>query len=429
MFIKVGMLKRLFLKNWKSFRYAELPLYPLTVLIGTNASGKSNLVEAFEFLRRTVDGYEIEAALAGDKILPPIRGGISWAALKPEVEFTLKALVNGESKQVDYLYGITVETKRDAMILEEKITCREYQRDKKTMIFERDFVTSYIDSKDEREKVLKISTHYKNARWTLPNNDKSVLTYFKNTYVLDNITEVNHVIGNLEKIYVFNPIPAKMRNYSHLSKCLDSDASNLAGVIAGLSARKQDEVEDTLSEYARGLPAGNILKVWAERVGRYASDAMLYCEEEWTNGQIQEVDARSMSDGTLRFIAIMTALLTIPEKSQLIIEDVDNGLHPSRAELLSRMLHEIGRKREIDILVTTHNPALLDAFGGDIVPSVVVVHRDTATGESKLTPLKDIENLPKLMVSGALGQLTTEGAIEKSLAEEKIDSKKETKSK
>lgn len=417
------MLKRLFLKNWKSFRYAELPLYPLTVLIGTNASGKSNLVEAFEFLKRTADGYDIETALAGDKILSPIRGGISWAALKPEAEFTLKALVHGEGTQVDYLYSITVETKRDAMILEEKITCQEYQRDRKTMIFERDFVNSYIDSKDEREKILKISTHYKNARWTLPNNDKSVLTYFKNTYVLDNITEVNHVIGNLEKIYVFNPIPAKIRNYSRLSKFLDSDASNLAGVIAGLSSRKQDEVEDTLSEYARGLPAGNILKVWAERVGRYASDAMLYCEEEWTNGQIQEVDARSMSDGTLRFIAIMTALLTIPERSQLIIEDVDNGLHPSRAELLARMLHEIGRKREIDILVTTHNPALLDAFGGDIVPSVVVVHRDIATGESKLTRLKDIENLPKLMVSGALGQLTTEGAIEKSLAEEKVDTK------
>lgn len=418
------MLKRLFLKNWKSFRYAELPLYPLTVLIGTNASGKSNLVEAFEFLRRIADGHQIEAALAGDKILPPIRGGISWAALKPEPEFTLKALVDGEGEQIDYLYGVTVETKRDAMILEEKVTCREYQRDKKTVIFERDFVTSYIDSKDERENILKISTHYKNSRWTLPNNDKSILTYFKNTYVLDNISEVNLVIQNLEKIYIFNPIPSKMRGFSRLAKTLESDGSNLAGVIAGLSSRIQDEVEDTLSEYARGLPAGNILKVWAERVGRYASDAMLYCEEEWSNGQVQEIDARSMSDGTLRFIGIMTALLTIPAGSQLIIEDVDNGLHPSRAELLARMLHEIGRKRQIDILVTTHNPALLDAFGADIVPSVVVAHRDTFTGESKLTRLKDIENLPKLLVTGALGQLTTEGAIEKSLGDNKIDNKK-----
>jgi predicted ATPase len=418
------MLKRLFLKNWKSFRYAEMPLYPLTVLVGTNASGKSNLVEAFEFLRRTVDGYQVETALAGDKIIAPIRGGVNWAALKPESEFTIKALVQGEGKQVDYLYSNTVETKPDALILEEKITCREYQRDLKTVIFERDFINSYVDSHDERENILKISTHYKNARWTLPNNDRSILTYFQNTYVLDNVNEVNLVVENLKKIYVFNPVPAKMRDYSKLSKTLEGDAANIAGVIADLSPRKQDEVEEILTDYARGLPSGNIIKVWAERVGRHSGDAMLYCEEEWVNGQIQEVDARSMSDGTLRFIGIMVALLTIPERSQLIIEDVDNGLHPSRTELLARMLREIGQKRQIDLLVTTHNPALLDAFGDEIVPFVIVAHRDVSTGESRLTKLKDIEDLPKLMVSGALGQLATEGTIEKSLSQEKMDLKR-----
>jgi predicted ATPase len=422
--MKWVMLKQLILKDWKSFHYAELPLYPLTVVIGTNASGKSNVVEAFELLKRIVESHPIETALGGDKTLASIRGGVEWAAIKPEREFTLKAIVEGEGNQIDYLYGITVETKPDTVILEEKITCREYQRDKKTVIFERDLVTSNLDSYDESETVLKISTLYKNSRWTLPNNYKSVLTYFKNTYILDNIREVNLIIKNLEKIFVINPVPAKMRSYSPLSKTLESDASNLAGVIAGLSLRIRDEVEDTLSAYARGLPAGNILKVWAERVGRYGTDAMLYCEEEWARGQVQEVDARTMSDGTLRFIAIMTALLTIPEQSQLVIEDIDNGLHPSRAELLARMLREIGKKRQIDILVTTHNPALLDAFGAEIIPYVIVVHRDAATGESRLTKLKDIENLSKLMVSGALGQLATEGAIEKSLIEEKIDKKK-----
>ena len=50
------MLKKLILENWKSFRYAELPLDPLTVLIGTNASGKSNVVEALEFLQRIAKG-------------------------------------------------------------------------------------------------------------------------------------------------------------------------------------------------------------------------------------------------------------------------------------------------------------------------------------------------------------------------------------
>lgn len=414
------MLKQLILENWKSFAYAELPLSPFTVIVGTNASGKSNLVEAFILLKRLVGGNTIDASLAGDKTLTPIRGGIDWAALKPEREFTLKVLVDGEGNQVDYLYSVNVDTKPDAEILAEKIIYREYQRDKTKVVFERDIISGYIDSHDYKDIILKISTLYKNARWTLPNHHKSILNYFKNTYILDNITEVNLIISSLEKIFVLNPVPERMRGYSPISKTLDSDGSNIAGVIAGLSTRVRDEVEETLCEYAQGLPAGNIVKVWAERIGRLGGDAMLYCEEEWTHGQIQEIDARSMSDGTLRFLAIMTALLTIPRHSRLIIEDVDSGLHPSRAELLARMLLELGRQREINILVTTHNPALLDAFGMEIVPSVVVVHRDVNTGESKLTRLKDIENLPKLMVSGALGQLTTEGAIEDSLAANRI---------
>ncbi|MFM6281957.1 MAG: AAA family ATPase, partial [Dolichospermum sp.] len=103
------MLKKLILENWKSFRYAELPLDPLTVLIGTNASGKSNVVEALEFLQRIANGENLETALAGDKTLSSIRGGVEWAARKPENEFTLKVLISGENDQTDYLYVIKIQ--------------------------------------------------------------------------------------------------------------------------------------------------------------------------------------------------------------------------------------------------------------------------------------------------------------------------------
>ncbi|MEH2199211.1 MAG: AAA family ATPase [Nostoc sp.] len=104
------MLKQLILENWKSFRYAELPLDPLTVLIGTNASGKSNVVEALEFLQIIARGENIEAALAGDKRLQSIRGGVEWAAKNGENEFTLKILVADRDSEVDYLYRITLQT-------------------------------------------------------------------------------------------------------------------------------------------------------------------------------------------------------------------------------------------------------------------------------------------------------------------------------
>ncbi|MDZ8226596.1 MAG: ATP-binding protein [Nostoc sp. ChiVER01] len=233
------------------------------------------------------------------------------------------------------------------------------------------------------------------------------------------LKEYDLVVDSIENIFFINPIPSKMRDYSSISDVLESDASNIAGVLTGLPDERKVEVEAALSAYVKNLPEGDIKKVFAEAVAPLKTEAMLYCEEEWKPGETILINAKTMSDGTLRFLAIITALLIRPEGSQLVIEEIDNGLHPSRAELLVRILREIGSKRKIDILLTTHNPALLDALGPEIVPFVVVAHRDKETGESKLTLLEDIENLPLLLASGTLGRLATKGAIEKSLSDNK----------
>jgi predicted ATPase len=226
------------------------------------------------------------------------------------------------------------------------------------------------------------------------------------------------IYNTLVSIFILDPAPIKMRSYSSVSHQLADDAANIAGVLAALSDEKKSSVESTLSNYIVHLPEQDMRKVWAETVGRLNTDAMLYCEESWASDKPPMViDARGMSDGTLRFLAIVTAILTRPEGSQLVIEEVDNGLHPSRAELLLKMLKELGAKRKIDILVTTHNPALLNALEPEMIPFVVVAHRDAQTGESKLTPLDDIQRLPKLLASGHIGDLATQGAIEKSLSQ------------
>ncbi|GAX37817.1 AAA family ATPase [Nodularia sp. NIES-3585] len=419
------MLKQLILENWKSFRYAELPLDPLTVLIGTNASGKSNVVEALEFLQRIAQGENIESALAGDKTLASIRGGVEWAARKPESMFTLKVLVQGEDETTDYLYVIKINTQPEVRVIEEYIEVQILHKNSEldqlnSFTFKR--YTSGIKSglKSIGSNVNLIELEQFNQFFAkVITLDKNVGNYLNNNYLSFKIEIALFVISILEKIFILNPIPSKMRDYSRLSDKLESDASNIAGVLAALSDQQKEEVESALSDYIKDLPEGDIKKVWAEKVGRFGTDAMLYCQEEWKPGEITEIDARSMSDGTLRFLAILTALLTRPEGSQLVIEEIDNGLHPSRAKLLVKILREIGSKRNIDILITTHNPALLDALGPEIVPFVVVAHRDSETGESKLTILEEIDNLPLLLASGTLGKLATKGAIEKSLSENK----------
>ncbi|MBD2724831.1 AAA family ATPase [Nostoc sp. FACHB-892] len=410
------MLKQLILENWKSFRYAELPLDPLTVLIGTNASGKSNVIEAFEFLQRIARGENIEAALAGDKTLPSIRGGVDWAALKPETEFILKFIVQGEDENTDYLYAIKIQTQPVVITVKEFIQIIDVQSGNSNILS--DFSIRDKDSFFPIRSALNSMPGRGRATGKGIDEIRKRYHLVSDNDISDKIRQINYLVtSSLEKVFVLNPIPSTMRSYSLISDTLESDASNIAGVLAGLLPDEQkNKVESTLSYYLKYLPEGDIQKIWAEKVGRFGTDAMLYCQEEWKPGHITEIDARSMSDGTLRFIAILTALLTRPEGSQIVIEEIDNGLHPSRAELLVRILREIGQKRKIDILLTTHNPTLLDALGPEIVPFVVVAHRDKETGESKLTLLEDVDNFSKLFASYSLGDMTTKGAIERSLS-------------
>ncbi|MCC5643784.1 AAA family ATPase [Nostoc sp. CHAB 5824] len=413
------MLKQLILENWKSFRYAELPLDPLTVLIGTNASGKSNVVEALEFLQRIARGENIEAALAGDKTLPSLRGGVEWAAKNGENEFTLKVLLADGDSKADYLYRIILQTRPTIHSLTETITI--YQDDHE--YFPIEFGLSG-DKFSARSSLLNRSDFYRLPLYFIKSNflsEPSEKESYQSTYFKKNSINIinNIILPTVGNILILNLVPYKMRDYSRLSEILESDGSNIAGVLAALDGEQKAEVESTLSAYIKDLLEGDIKRVFAEPVGRLKTDAMLYCEEESNPGEMTLIDAKTMSDGTLRFIAILTALLTRPEGSQLVIEEIDNGLHPSRAELLVRILREIGSKRKIDILLTTHNPALLDALGPEIVPFVVVAHRDKETGESKLTLLEHIENLRLLLASGTLGRLATKGAIEKNLSDNK----------
>ncbi|NEN90917.1 MAG: ATP-binding protein, partial [Okeania sp. SIO3H1] len=113
------MLKQITLENWKSFRHAELYIDPLTVLIGTNASGKSNVVDALDFLNSIMQGTSVEAVLTGDRFTSGIRGGVEWAVRKPETKFSFQVLVDGENEAGDYLHKITIETQPTIQVIDE----------------------------------------------------------------------------------------------------------------------------------------------------------------------------------------------------------------------------------------------------------------------------------------------------------------------
>jgi predicted ATPase len=414
------MIKELELINWKSFQKATLYVDPLTVLIGNNASGKSNCLDALLFLNRVSQGVAIFPAIAGDVNLLSLRGGIEWICRKPEKQFQLSITLGSDNERQDYRYDLTVLINSSkAEVYAEELTLLTYGprrgHPREKMLFQ---------TKQEESNSPGIPTYFstgtqgRGKRHDL-NRSNIILSQVETLNVKKEIVEgVKHVLSQLQRIFVFDPIPSHMRNYTPLSEKLLADGSNIAGVLAGLENNRKQTVEETLTRYLKDLPDRDIKRIWTEPVGKFKTDAMLYCEEGWENQSTHEVDARGMSDGTLRYLAIVTALLTREPGSLLVIEEVDNGLHPSRAHFLVDMLKTLGKERNIDVLVTTHNPALLDAAGLSMVPFIVVAHRNDKTGFSRLTQLEEIDQLPKLIAGGSLGTLTSKGRIEAALKRE-----------
>ena len=114
------MIKSIRLKNWKSYEDSTLYIDPLTILIGTNSSGKSNVIDALIFLSRIAGGAGIFQAINGDVTLNSLRGGIDWVCKKNTNSFCLEVVI--EYEKVDYEYSITVEVgNAKALVSEERL--------------------------------------------------------------------------------------------------------------------------------------------------------------------------------------------------------------------------------------------------------------------------------------------------------------------
>lgn len=416
------MLKELRLTHWKSFDSATLYIDPLTLLIGANASGKSNTLDALQFLQRAASGVGIFQAINGDVSLPQIRGGMEWVCRKPAKEFTLAVLLGTDSQDQEYRYSLTVQVNgARAEVSGEELTLLKYGPRSNIPKESRLFYTQPQEANTPGIPAY-FSTGTKGPGKRIDVNRTHLVLVQADALNLRKEVQdgVKQVLSQLQRIFVFDPIPSHMRDYTPFSETLQADGSNLAGVLAALDEGRKKEVEQTLTQYLKALPERDIQRIWTEPVGKFQTDAMLYCEEGWSGTESHTVDARGMSDGTLRYLAIVTAMLTRPAGSLLVIEEVDNGLHPSRAHVLVEMLRTLGKQRGMDVIITTHNPALLDAAGARMVPFITVVHRDETTGASLLTQLEDIQQLPKLMAAGSLGRLSTEGRIEAALKQEAV---------
>ena len=160
------------------------------------------------------------------------------------------------------------------------------------------------------------------------------------------------------------------------------------------------EKMDTLLSIIRQLPENEIRDMGFLLPGN--GDVLFYLEEKYMSS-FGKVYANQLSAGTLRAIAVITALLEEEEGSLVIIDEVDNGLHPSRAKALVSWMIKINKERKVDILITTHNVSLLNSLKGETILGVSVAYRDEEKGLSQIIPFVDMDNHAYILASGGIG--------------------------
>lgn len=392
------MITELRLQNWKSFSDATLYIDPITIVIGTNASGKSNIFDALKLLCALASPTDV-ADIAKD-----VRGGADGIIRRGQTDCTLTAMMDADkaTEQLTYTITLGLDKQKNISITNEELILTNVNTKKDLTLIERKEI-------DENNSSMVSVSLYTEGRprllnFTAKSSILSQIEYVNCNRKIKDAAET--VTGNFKKIRLSNPIPERMRDFAPLSKNIAEDASNLAGYLANLDAETQSQTCEAIMKYLSPLPDKDIKSIRAEKVP-LTDMAMLFCTEEWQEGVVQDQSARGMSDGTLRFAGIIAMLVTAESDSLVLLEELDKGVHPSRAKNLVRMLKEIGRQKRLDIVCTTHNATFVDELGAQMIPFISYVKRNETNGCTDIRLLEENEKLARLMAMRTVGDMMT----------------------
>ncbi len=119
-----------------------------------------------------------------------------------------------------------------------------------------------------------------------------------------------------------------------------------------------------------------------------------------------------LSDGTLRFAALAAAFFQADMPNIITIEEIENGIHPTRLRLLVELLKSQSGGDGPQVFATTHSPVVLAWLDESDYETTFFCKRDEETGASIIKPLSEIPRLVDLVKNQPLGELFTEGWME-----------------
>ena len=412
------MITSLRMVNFKNFANETLRLGPFTVIVGANASGKSNIRDAFRFLHGIGRGYTL-AEIMGGKYgadWKPLRGApneiIRLGSSSGEVwpSFSLDVELDMSWGNVSYSVGVghSPNIPDQLRVLTEELG--DYQEGEYAPVFK-------AHHYGEGNSVIGLEARVGDQSGsTLMSGEKPALSTLAwrpgNAWSRLRLAfELEEFLGSMRFVEL---VPDRMREPSMtISARLGDSGDSLASVLEDVFSNV--ERKNALLSWLHDLSPMDVVNL------EFPRDPSGRVHLQIVERSGRKVSAYSASDGTLRFLGLLAVLFGEHQKGFYFFEEIDNGIHPNRLWLLLDLIERQTAKGEMQVITTTHSPALLSWLRDKTFENTSLVYRDGYWADSVIRPIADLYDLRELRKSVALGELHTEGWFEQAMKSKEGD--------
>lgn len=463
LFWTFSMLEYLSVKNFRSIKELEIKLTKLTVLIGANGSGKSNLVKLIEFIGDLPrEGLNMAINKRGGRewMLPK---DISRAKLKSvETELRYKTSFGpphnktSQLSKVEVDHAIKIKFKSEglpyvaaeelvfhnvlhvAKLLENKefdllgLSADHYASTSNDSTFsikqsKRSGVNIECSPSVNDENIkdyiswlglpqsLEIKPRYFLPRlkkmWSsreLSSQGSRLRKKSSYSFVDENITTVLDFCGHYHRfrgeialISRYDLLLNELRKEQNLSDAdeLMADGKNMPSLVKKIKAKEKAESWNRIKETFFAI-APHISQLETASLGA-RQEFVKFAEYELG----RPVESWESSDGSLRALAVLLAIETVPAGATVIIEEPEQNLHPWAIRILMDYIVDMISKKDLQVIITTHSQQVLESAKPD---EVLIASREKNIGTrferlSEIHPDLRAHEIGDLWVKGLLG--------------------------
>ena len=387
-------IRRLGLRGLLSFPPDMEPfeLRPLNVLIGPNGSGKSNVIEALELLRATPTDFAAAVREGGGaEWFWKGEGSSGSAIIDAEVEVEA-GLELRHFLQFSLSGGVPKVLDEEVAESQDKQNPESFYK-KGHPVIKTNTIKSGNETRRERVENNNISVL----------DHESVLSHCRHSDFYPELAELGNKYSRIFMFreWTFGPL-SELRLPQKMGSPTDRllpDARNLSLVVQEFLHRDSKIFEEGMRHF---LPR-------YERISPRVSDGGIqsYLHE---SGLRDSISMKRFSDGTLRFLAMLTALWNHVLWNQdppplLCLEEPELGLHPDAVSMTASLLVEASE--HMQLVVTTHSDALLSALNDHVESVLVCENNGDGTTIQRLEP----EELDRWLDDYTLGDLWRMGRL------------------